>query len=156
MGFMFFTGASYYVLKERVRLSWVLFWVFAGVVALSSLNKAAFFLSYNLVLAYMLLFLAYFPSGMVRAYNRLGDYSYGVYIYAFPVEQSAEALFPGISWSRMVLLSAPVTLGLAALSWHLLEKRALALKASLLDRTRRVVRMQPSNPGIRPALKEIP
>jgi len=156
MGFMFFTGASYYALKERVRLSWILFWVFTGVVLLSSLNKTAFFLSYNLLLAYMLLFLAYIPSGLVRAYNRLGDYSYGVYIYAFPVQQSAEALFPGISWGRMVLLSAPVTLGLAALSWHLLEKRALSLKSSLLDRTRRVVRIQESDPAIRPALREIP
>jgi peptidoglycan/LPS O-acetylase OafA/YrhL len=41
-----------------------------------------------------LFYLAYVPSGWIRKYNRVGDYSYGIYIYAFPVQQSVAALIP--------------------------------------------------------------
>jgi peptidoglycan/LPS O-acetylase OafA/YrhL len=153
LAFMFFSGATFYILKERVRLSWLVFWVFALMLAVSTVNQNLFFVIYNLVLAYTLLFLAYIPGGVVRAYNRLGDYSYGLYIYAFPVQQSVAALFPGISPWRMILISAPITLTLAALSWHLVEKKALGLKSSLLDHTRRIAGLRPAAPAIRPAVR---
>jgi peptidoglycan/LPS O-acetylase OafA/YrhL len=57
------------------------------------------------------------------------DYSYGVYIYAFPMQQLMVFLLPGDRvWWVNILLSLPPTLLLAALSWHLVEKPALALK----------------------------
>jgi peptidoglycan/LPS O-acetylase OafA/YrhL len=140
---MFFSGASYYMLKEQVPLSWRLFCAAAIVLALSIVNLNMFFVSYNLLMPYALLFLAYVPSGFIRAYNRLGDYSYGLYIYAFPMQQSAAALHPGISPWQMVLVSAPVALVLAVMSWYLVEKRALGLKSSLLVHTRRIIRLQP-------------
>jgi peptidoglycan/LPS O-acetylase OafA/YrhL len=124
--------------------------------AVSIVNQNLFFVVYNLVLAYMLLFLAYVPSGFVRAYNRLGDYSYGLYIYAFPVQQTAVALFPGISPLRLILISAPITVALAALSWHLVEKRALRLKSSLLNHSRRFVGRQPVIPPIQQAVRRTP
>lgn len=36
-------------------------------------------------------------------------------------------LLPGQHWYQNVALAFPVTLGLAVLSWHLVEERALAL-----------------------------
>jgi peptidoglycan/LPS O-acetylase OafA/YrhL len=140
LSFMFFSGASFYVLKERVPLSWRLFCAFAIVLALSIVSLNLFFISYNLLMPYMLLFLAYVPSGFIRAYNRLGDYSYGLYIYAYPVQQSAAALHPGISPWQMALVSAPAALVLAVMSWYLVEKRALGLKSSLLVHSRRIFR----------------
>jgi peptidoglycan/LPS O-acetylase OafA/YrhL len=37
---------------------------------------------------YLVLFIALVPGGWLRHYNRLGDYSYGLYIYGFPTQQS--------------------------------------------------------------------
>jgi peptidoglycan/LPS O-acetylase OafA/YrhL len=137
--FMFFSGASYYVLKDRVNLSWGLFWALAAALGFSMLNIKLFVVAYNFFLPYLILFLAYVPGGLIRIYNRLGDYSYGLYIYAFPVQQSVAALFPGIAWWWMVLIATPVALVLAVVSWHFLEKRALELKSSLVTRARRMV-----------------
>ena len=66
--------------------------------------------------------------GRIRLYNRLGDYSYGVYIYAFPVQQLAAHSWSGITPFQDMALALPVTLLFALLSWHLLEKPALALR----------------------------
>ncbi len=63
-----------------------------------------------------------------RALAHLGDYSYGVYIYAFPVQQSVLLLFPTLSMTAYVLASLAITLALAAASWHLVERRALRWK----------------------------
>lgn len=64
--------------------------------------------------------------------NRLdgyGDYSYGTYLYAWPVQQCI-TLYLGASTSVFILFgwSAALTLCLAALSWYLVEQPALALK----------------------------
>lgn len=66
---------------------------------------------------------------VIRRFGRFGDVSYGLYIYAFPVQQTLIWLF-GRSWSLPALLLASVgcTLVLAWLSWHLVERPALGLK----------------------------
>jgi len=62
-----------------------------------------------------------------------GDYniSYGLYIYAFPVQQSIAYLSPQIRPLSMFVLSTIVTVALAILSWRLVEKPALKLKGKL-------------------------
>lgn len=60
-----------------------------------------------------------------------GDYSYGIYLYAFPVQQTVVALWPTpVAWWLNILLAAPITLLLAVLSWHFVERPMLALKTS--------------------------
>ncbi len=103
----------------------------------ATVNRDAFFVVYFLTIAYILFYLAYIPSGRIRSYNKLGDYSYGVYIYAFPVQQSVAALVPNISVLMMIIISATVTLLLAISSWHILEKRALKLKSQYIAYTQR-------------------
>lgn len=95
---------------------------------ITTVNKDEFLLVYLCVLPYIIFYLAYIPEGIIRSFNRLGDYSYGMYIYAFPVQQSISALFPKVSVYSMIALSLLVTLTLAVLSWHLIEVRALKLK----------------------------
>ena len=56
------------------------------------------------------------------------DYSYGVYIYAFPVQQTIVKYWPQINFSLYVLICTVVTVCLAAFSWHFVEKKALLWK----------------------------
>ncbi len=60
---------------------------------------------------------------------RWGDLSYGLYIYGWPVEQVVVRLSGGQApWGKVFAISLPVAAACAFLSWHLVEKRALALK----------------------------
>jgi peptidoglycan/LPS O-acetylase OafA/YrhL len=76
------------------------------------------------------LYLAFLPSRLA-GFARYGDFSYGVYIYAFPVQQLVTALLGGRTvWWVNAALSLPVVVALAALSWHGVERPALRLKGA--------------------------
>ncbi len=58
-----------------------------------------------------------------------GDYSYGVYLYGFPIQQLAAMLFPELrTWYFNVLLAAPVALACAMASWQWIELPTLKMK----------------------------
>jgi peptidoglycan/LPS O-acetylase OafA/YrhL len=61
------------------------------------------------------------------------DISYGVYLYAYPVQQIVIMAQPG--WSAVTCLGValPIVLALAFLSWRLVERPALRLKPGVLD-----------------------
>ena len=56
------------------------------------------------------------------------DYSYGLYIYAFPIQQTILYFFPKINFTLYTLSSILITHIFAVLSWHIIEKKALSLK----------------------------
>lgn len=61
--------------------------------------------------------------------GKFGDFSYGLYLYAFPVEQALAQYFHGKSGPvPVIVLAFAVSVPLAIASWHLVEKHALALK----------------------------
>ena len=127
---MFFIGATCYAWRERFYLSVRTFLIFLTLVLIASFDPKIFFVLYVISLPYLMLFIAYVPSGRIRNFNKIGDYSYGMYIYAFPVQQSIGATIPGISVGMMIITSFSVALILSVLSWHLIEKRCLKFKNS--------------------------
>ena len=84
------------------------------------------------LLAYAVLVVAYHPRLRWRAFNRIGDYSYGLYIFSFPIQQILIAALGAPMVSSPVALFAlafPLSLALAAVSWHVVEQPALGLKS---------------------------
>ena len=136
--FMFLYGTTLYLWRDKVPLRpGILSAAFACMLLAAAFNPSAFFVAYVFCLAPLVLHLAYLPKGRIRSFNDWGDFSYGVYIYAFPIQQTLAFLFPGMSLLAMVASSASASLGLAALSWTLIEKRALALKDDFASATSR-------------------
>lgn len=140
--FMFFTGASFYVFRERIELRRSAFFALVAIDFLCLESRAALFIALNLSLAYLVFYAGYGFAGPIRAFNRVGDYSYGIYIYAFLVQQTVIDLIPGLSVPELIGIASVFTLILAVLSWHLLEKKALALKDAYTAATIRVFRLQ--------------
>jgi peptidoglycan/LPS O-acetylase OafA/YrhL len=135
--FMFLYGATLYLWRDKVPMRPAIMFAALACLLVASVNEQAFFIAYAFCLAPLVLHLAYLPKGRVRAFNDCGDCSYGVYIYAFPIQQTLARLFPGMPLAAMIAASGAITLGVATLSWTLIERRALSMKSDFAAATSR-------------------
>jgi len=126
---MFLAGALLYQLRNVIPARWSLVALSVAVVLVASLLPnyrwvAAFPLAYALVVSGALV---HNPRLRLRT-----DLSYGVYIYAFPMQQLL--VICGLAFLAppvFAIIATTITLPLAALSWFLVEKPAMSLKARL-------------------------
>lgn len=58
------------------------------------------------------------------------DYSYGIFLYGFPVQQALMASWPTLSPMMLCAAATLLVLPLAMVSWHLVERPALRWKRS--------------------------
>jgi peptidoglycan/LPS O-acetylase OafA/YrhL len=67
---------------------------------------------------------------------RTRDYSYGIYLYGYPITQALVASVPALRGHGILVfvLTTTCTMAFAAMSWHMIERRALALKGRLPER----------------------
>ncbi|CAN5205717.1 acyltransferase [soil metagenome] len=80
--------------------------------------------------------------------SRFGDFSYGMYIYAYPVQQIVVSIFGWRSIALNVVVVVALTLLLAYASWHLVESPALRWKARLRRPRAPVVASAPLAPTV--------
>jgi peptidoglycan/LPS O-acetylase OafA/YrhL len=84
-----------------------------------------------LAVSYAALCLAQINSRRLHRYNMLGDYSYGVYIYGWPIQQLFLLYDPTIHPIALITVTLPAAILCGILSWYLVERPALARKQSL-------------------------
>ncbi|HLP84504.1 MAG TPA: acyltransferase [Phycisphaerales bacterium] len=78
---------------------------------------------------YILFAIAFLPSIKLQHFGKFGDFSYGLYVYAFPIQQSLVAKF-GTDFAvwKLFVSSFFLTLAFAVASWYLVESPFLKLK----------------------------
>ena len=128
--FFFFAGATAYLTRKHIALSLRGLFACLGLIILAVAVTGRFDLRQGalaVTLPYLLLWLAYVPGGFLRRFNELGDYSYGIYVYAFPIQVVLFGTQVGAASIPNFLLATLIVLPIAIASWHLLEKQALRL-----------------------------
>ena len=133
----FAIGVAFWVLRDALVLDLRLT-AALGVLAWAASGTALAGLALDLAVAHLVVWSAFVPAGRARRFNAVGDYSHGIYVYAFPVQGLMVHLAgPQDPWLNAVL-ALPPTLPLAVLSWHLIERPALEWRHALaLPRRRR-------------------
>jgi len=123
----FLAGSVFFLYVENIPLKRNLF-ICLVVAAVLGLRMGLHNVVGPVALPYILLYLGKkLPLGKI---SKWGDYSYGIYIYAFPIQQTL--VFFGINRYGILgyfTLSVLITLPLAIMSWRLIEKPCLGLKA---------------------------
>ena len=125
---IFMVGAAFAAYADRVPLNDRL-GLLAAVLYVGSIVTGGYLMIGYPAMAYLLLWVASRLRGPLARIGRVNDYSYGVYIYGFVVQQ----LLAGVGvhrWGKVPYLGPAflLTLVCAVASWHLLEKHALRLK----------------------------
>ena len=73
--------------------------------------------------AYLVLWFAFHPRIRLQNFGRFGDFSYGTYLYAFPIQQLiAQSARHSLSPYRMFVMATPLALTAAVLSWWGVEQ----------------------------------
>ncbi len=128
LGLLFLGGAVLELYRDRVVIH-----DGAGFACLAALAGSLVFGGFFVIgfpaLVYVLAWAAVRMPPALRWIGRRNDYSYGVYIYGFIGQQ----VLASLGWSRWgyvpyIAMSLAVAFAAAALSWHLIERRALAWK----------------------------
>ncbi|WP_328653869.1 acyltransferase [Micromonospora sp. NBC_00330] len=128
LGFLFLLGAAARLYAHRIPVTREL-GVLAGVALVGSLWLGGFFAVGVPAFAYLVLFAAVALPKRLSGISRRHDYTYGIYIYGFPVQQMI-ALLGGARFGMLgyIVLSLLGALLCAVLSWHLVERPALGFK----------------------------
>jgi peptidoglycan/LPS O-acetylase OafA/YrhL len=128
-GAYFFGGVTLAVLRKRGFEPGL---AIAGVLLLLILASANQLWARPLIqacLPFILVAIGTRRAPVLASAGRFGDFSYGIYIYAFPVQQTITWL--GFTAGHLALNIAcviAITTALAALSWHFVEEPALRHK----------------------------
>ncbi len=128
LGFTFLLGSTIAVYSKHVPYTNGL-GILSGIVLLVTLRVGGFSTIGTIAGAYFVLYLAARLPKAVHWIGQKNDYSYGVYIYGFLVQQ----VLAYLGWYRLgyvpyVVISLLFSLGLAWISWHAVEKWAMRLK----------------------------
>ncbi|MFN7992025.1 MAG: acyltransferase [Bryobacteraceae bacterium] len=123
---LFLLGMLCWLNRDRIPMSPLLLVPLLALAA--ALHGTPHFIAgYSLVVCYSVFLIGFAPGADWRRWLG-GDYSYGVFLYGWPVQQCV------LLWNRDMpawqnaAMSIPLALALGALSWHGVEKRALSWK----------------------------
>jgi peptidoglycan/LPS O-acetylase OafA/YrhL len=124
-GMLFFlAGIAAHSLRQHIKIApahALLFWIPVFLVPLPA-REGMFYLAW---IATMLA--AGTHLSLARRLVLRNDYSYGVYLYGFPLQQTLVHFFPSMGAAENFLVAFPAALALAVFSWHTVESPMLRL-----------------------------
>lgn len=128
----FMTGVCARQFADVLRRAWIV--VLAGLIF--CVIAAVLFHQHRLgewaLMAPLTLLLGLRSTPVLRSAARFGDLSYGIYLYAYFVQQLSVRVWPALpSYTATVTVAVIVTVLVAWCSWHLVEAPALRLKRHL-------------------------
>lgn len=139
----FSAGMLFYLFRKNIIQN--------GWIALLSFMVIAFtikttYFNYTLPVfgSYIIFYLSFHEKVRLYHFGKHGDFSYGLYIYAFPIQQMLVYISNNkLSALENFLAAFPITLVFAFASWHLIEKNALKLKkVSIISGKKSLVKQQ--------------
>ena len=132
--FAFFTGVCAWQWRDTLRPNIVGFSLFAvinaGLIVFEVYNAPI----QMLMASYLAIYIGSLNFGKIARFTDRQDYSYGLYITAFPIQQIVYIALPEASPLINFALSMAISLPISAVFWNLIEKPALKLRAFRIDR----------------------
>jgi peptidoglycan/LPS O-acetylase OafA/YrhL len=127
LGMLFLAGGTFYLFRERIRLD-ARSAVFCGGLLLVGLcSQIVAEVAMAIVGGYLLFFIAFTPVAALNVFKHLPDVSYGLYLYAWPVQLLVIWQLSNASPWLVFIVSIIISTGLGLASWFLIEKPSLKL-----------------------------
>jgi peptidoglycan/LPS O-acetylase OafA/YrhL len=127
----YFAGAAFHLYADRiVHSKWLAVASLVGLLTAGLIpGSKALPLLIPYLGGYLTFYLAFVPAGGLKDIARRGDLSYGLYLYAFPIQMILVDRFrPYLSPEGLAALAMVATFFFAVFSWHFVERHFLRLK----------------------------
>ena len=136
--YYFVAGVLMFLWRDKMVFHEVLFFIAAATCYILMMSSKMVFV-YPVLLIYITVFIGLFPFPRFSLLKS-GDYSYGIYLYGFPVTQALLAGFAILHKNLAVAapLAVLATGAFAALSWHGIEKHCLKLKRYIAPKSAKI------------------
>lgn len=121
---IYLAGVVAYLFREKYKLkaSWAI--CSLSLLVLSIWVPNGLMITVPSAGSYLMISFAYCRKMPLHHFARYGDFSYGTYLYAFPIQQLIMRASGGqTNPLELFGITTPLTLIVAALSWHFVEKR---------------------------------
>ena len=120
----FAAGVTFYLYRDRVPRSdaWAALAAVVLVAAASWGPSWGTRVALPTAGAYLLLWFAFHPRVRLGWVGAAGDFSYGTYLYAFPIQQLLIHWMPSIGPLQLFALALPLSLAAGVVSWHAVER----------------------------------
>ncbi|WP_181296561.1 acyltransferase [Pseudomonas sp. Q2-TVG4-2] len=140
LGMFFFLGSAMYLYRGNLPWNWKVALALLALSLLSARTELWLYI-HVLTLPYLTIYLAHLPIPRLSGFGRHGDFSYGIYIFSFPIQQLLMHSFsPQLPLGAFMAISLLASIAVAALSWHFIESPALRLKRYLPSARQRIGR----------------
>ena len=129
--FYFMLGMVFYNYRNYITLKWQYALVFLILLAITlglPMDKHIKHILVGVLLSYIIFTFAFIQSSL-NSFSKYGDFSYGIYIFGWIVQQTIINYIPSMSQFLNFLIAGFITLCVAYISWHLIESKALKLKS---------------------------
>jgi peptidoglycan/LPS O-acetylase OafA/YrhL len=128
--FYFLSGMIFFMYVEKLKpQTWIFLVLIMAYIIFAWKQSSDTLRILNYVVVLYSLFYFSFKKSAFPKLSEWGDFSYGMYIYAFPIQQSiVHFTNNNISIFQLTTLTFFCTLPFAVLSWLLIEKKALSFK----------------------------
>ncbi len=132
LGIFFLLGSMIYLFKDRIILNNKLAFLIFLIWILSfntPMGKLVNFFS----LPYIVIYVAFIRIPLINNFSKYGDFSYGMYIYAYPIQQTILHFYSkSVNIWSFFLSAYLISFLFAFLSWRYVEKPFLKLKEKKL------------------------
>jgi peptidoglycan/LPS O-acetylase OafA/YrhL len=141
---LFMSGAAFYIFRSAISYRNDLALTAAVLLVGMAFNHGTEELAMPVLGGYLIFWFSFLKNTpRLNRINNSTDLSYGIYLYAWPIQNLLIKFIPGITPPIVIMLTTIATVGLACLSWRLIEKPSLSLKqlsvrSSDLQRAERV------------------
>ncbi len=124
---LYLAGVVFYLYRDRIPMrGWLAAVSFVGLIA-ASFFYSGWTIIFPLAGTYLIFWFAFTPQIRLQHFGRFGDFSYGTYLYAFPMEQLLVRWFGHpVQPVVLFLCATPITLAIAVASWYGVERHFLA------------------------------
>jgi peptidoglycan/LPS O-acetylase OafA/YrhL len=126
---MFFVGVFLWMNRQSITVSPLVSLLILLVAAYPSGPKGVV-LAYILVLILIFCTVAFLPT--FSFFEKIGDFSYGIYLWGWPIQQMLKHRYADMSSHSNAIVASIICVIIGAISWYFLEKPALTLKDRIL------------------------